>query len=307
MSAQYISSSPSAELTTQQVVARIFSVRGVQGLLDTHLAEMYGVETKAINRAVKRNIARFPESFCFQLSAIEWESLRCQIGTSSENHGGRRYAPYFFTEQGVAMLSSVLHSEIAIKVSVRIIEAFVEMRRFFLQNATLFQKVEQLELRQLQHIADADEKFNQLFNALKSGGSEPPLQGIFYDGQIFDAYLFVASLIKQAESSLILIDNYVDEAVLLMLSKRNPAVSATIYTRQINPRLELDLKKHNAQYPGIDIRTLERCHDRFLVIDRQSVYHIGASLKDLGKQCFAFSRMDTLANDILQRLLPSQA
>ncbi len=292
------------ELTTQQVSSRILTLRGAQVLLDSHLAEMYQVETKALNRAVKRNAERFPESFCFQLTALELENLRGQIGTSSESHGGRRYLPYVFTEQGVAMLSAVLHSEIAIKVSVRIINAFVEMRKFLLQNANLLQKMEHIEIRQLRHIAESDEKFNQIFNALETKGAEQPSQGIFYNGQIFDAYVFVASRIKEAKKSIILIDNYVDESVLLMLSKREASVSATIYTKQTSKRLELDLQKHNAQYPAIEIRILESWHDRFLIIDQQSLYHIGASLKDLGKQCFAFSKMDTLTSEILKKLLP---
>lgn len=295
----------STELTTQQLAARILTLRGTQVMLDSHLADMYRVETKVLNRAVKRNMARFPASFCFQLTAKEWDDLRFQIGTSSEGHGGRRYPPYVFTEQGVAMLSAVLHSDIAVEVSVRIIDAFVELRRFLLQNAHLFQKVEQIELRQLKHIAESDEKFNRLFNALDPAASQPPPHGVFYDGQIFDAYLFATALIKQATQSVILIDNYVDESVLSMLSKRVPAASATIYTSQISKRLELDLQKHNAQYPPVDIHTISRCHDRFLILDHQSVYHIGASLKDLGKQCFAFSKMDALVDDILKLLQPA--
>ena len=295
--------SRATELSSKQVVSRIVTIRGTQVLLDSHLAEMYAVETKALNRAVKRNAGRFPERFCFQLTATELDDLRFQIGTSSETHGGRRYLPYVFTEQGVAMLSAVLHSDIAVKVSVRIIDAFVEMRRLLLNNAHLFQKVEQIEVRQLKHIADSDERFNRIFNALESQGAGPPSQGIFFDGQIFDAYAFVSSLIRQAKQSIILVDNYVDESVFLMLSKRRSSVAAAIYTRKIGKQLELDLQKHNAQYPAIEIKTIARCHDRFLILDRKDLYHLGASLKDLGKQCFAFSRMDSLASEVLDRLL----
>lgn len=321
--------SPAVELSTRQVkdqvsqnaipsvASRIFTLRGVHVLLDSHLAEMYQVETKALNRAVKRNPDRFPVEFCFQLTAEEWQDLRCQPGTSSladslrfqsgtlntpARGQHRKYLPHVFTEQGVAMLSAVLHSETAVKVSIRIIEAFVEMRRFLLNNAHLIQKMEHVEVRQLRHIADTDEKFNQVFNALKGQPDEPPRQGIFYNGQIFDAYTFAASLIKQAKTSLILVDNYVDESVLLMFSKRRPAVSATIYTKKISRQLALDLHKHNAQYPPIEIKIIARCHDRFLLIDQQEVYHLGASLKDLGKQCFAFSRMDTLSEEICRFL-----
>lgn len=299
------------------VASRIFSVRGVHVLLDSHLAEMYQVESKALNRAVKRNPDRFPEKFCFQLSAEEWKDLKCQIaaagsadslrfqsGTLNTPTRGqhRKYLPHVFTEQGVAMLSAVLHSATAVGVSIRIIETFVEMRRFLLDNAHLIQKMECVEMRQLKHIADTDEKFNLLFNALKDQSDEPPRQGIFYNGQIFDAYTFATSLIKQAKTSLILVDNYVDESVLLMLSKRRPAVSATIYTKKISRQLALDLHKHNAQYPPIEIKIIARCHDRFLLIDQHEVYHLGASLKVLGKQCFAFSRIDTLSEEICRFL-----
>jgi phage regulator Rha-like protein len=305
------------ELTSHEVTDRIVTLRGLQVLLDRHLAEMYQVETKALNRAVKRNQDRFPEAFCFQLNGEEWDRLKCQMGASnladplrfqsgtlkSPTRGQhRKYLPYVFTEQGVAMLSAVLHSETAVKVSIRIIDAFVEMRRFLLNNAPLIQRMEQVELRQLRHIADTDEKFNQAFNALKGLSDEVPRQGVFYNGQIFDAYAFVASLIKQAKSSLVLVDNYVDESVLLMLSKRGPEVSAAIYTQKVGKRLELDLQKHAAQYAAIEVQCADRCHDRFLIIDGRELYHIGASLKDLGKSCFAFSRMDGLASEILQRL-----
>lgn len=294
----------SVEVTTQRVASRIFTLRGVHVLLDSHLAEMYRVETKVLNKAVKRNAARFPVSFCFQLTAEEWANLRFQFGTSSAAHGGRRYLPFVFTEQGVAMLSAVLHSDIAVEVSIRVINAFVEMRKILLNNAHLFQKVEQIEIRQIKHIADSDQKFSQIFNALKAQPGEPPRQGIFYNGQIFDAYTFAASLIKRAKTSLILVDNYVDESVLLMFSKRRPAVSATIYTKKISRQLELDLQKYNAQYPAVEVHTIARCHDRFLILDEREVYHLGASLKDLGKQCFAFSRMDSLSEEI-HRFLPA--
>ncbi len=296
---------PSAELTTQRVASRILTLRGVHVLLDSQLAELYRVETKVLNKAVKRNAARFPSSFCFQLTAEEWADLRFQFGTSSADHGGRRYRPFVFTEQGVAMLSAVLHSDIAVEVSIRVINAFVEMRKILLNNAHLFQKVEQIEIRQIKHIADSDQKFSQIFHTLESHGNEPPRQGIFYNGQIFDAYTFAADLIKKAKSSIILVDNYVDETVLLMLSKRRPAVTATIYTKKVSHQLTLDLQKHNAQYTPIEIKTIPHCHDRFLLLDQHEVYHIGASLKDLGKQCFAFSKMDSLADELLRLLLPS--
>jgi len=182
------------------------------------------------------------------------------------------------------------------------LEAFVQMRRYFLQNATLFQKIEQVETRQLKHIADSDEKFNRLFNALDDPSKKTPDQGIFFNGQIFDAYAFASNLIREAKKEIVLIDNYIDDSVLTLLSKRNAKVAATLYTRKIHKTLLLDLEKHNAQYPKITLKTLAGFHDRFLIIDAKALYHLGASLKDLGKQCFAFSRMDDLLPEILDKL-----
>jgi phage regulator Rha-like protein len=297
MSPSLLHTTPVAEITP-----RILSVRGEQVLLDSDLAEMYGVETKNINKAVKRNLLRFPESFAFPLTSDEWQHLKFQSGTSSPTHGGRRHPPFAFTEQGVAMLSAVLHSPTAITVSIRIIQAFVEMRRVLLQHGHLFQKIETIEVRQLRHIADTDERFNTLFNSLKHLQSTAPSHGIFFNGQIFDAYTFAATAIRRAKNSIILIDNYLDESVLLLLSKRRASVSATLFTKKISRQLELDLQKHNAQYPAIEIHTHPSIHDRFLILDETEVLHLGASFKDLGKECFAFSRMDSLASQILHSL-----
>ncbi len=286
------------ELTSQQLTARIVTLRGDPVILDSHLAEMYEVETKTLNRAVKRNADRFPERFCFQLNAEEWDHLRYQFGTSSEPHGGRRHLPYAFTEQGVAMLSAVLRSAVAVRMSLRIIDAFVAMRRLMQNQGHWSQRLGTLELKQ----AEADKKFHQIFNALEARDDKRPQQGIFYNGQIFDAYAFVSSLVREAKESIVLVDGYVDESVLLMLSKRRPEVTAAIYTQKIGKRLELDLQKHEAQYAAIEVKCAARCHDRFIIIDGRELYHIGASLKDLGKSCFAFSRMDWLASEILQRL-----
>jgi len=310
-------------IVPQEIGTRIFTIRGMQVMLDSHLAELYHVETKQINRNVKRNEDRFPQKFMFQLSETEWEFLRSQtgaieldayqnsqsdtqndnpnlkyqFGTSSFGHGGRRKLPFVFTEQGVAMLSAVLRSETAVNVSIQIMDAFVEMRKVIGNSELVIQRLDKMELKQL----DADQKFEQIFKALESKNPEPE-KGIFFEGQIFDAYVFVVGLLKKANSSILLIDNYVDETVLTMLAKRNPDVKATIYTQKIGPQLQLDLNKHNAQYPTIELKTLPDSHDRFLVIDQQELYHIGASLKDLGKKWFAFSRMDSLTNEVLTKL-----
>lgn len=275
----------------------IHTIRGKQVMLDSDLAVLYQVETKNLNKAVKRNNERFPASFCFQLTEAEVENLRFQIGTSSLNYGGRRYLPYVFTEQGVAMASAILRSDIAVKMSVQIMEAFVEMRRMLISNASLFHRLDNIELRQL----EADQKFEEIFKALESDKLHSE-KGIFYNGQVFDAYTFVSDIIRKAGSSIILLDNYVDDTVLTLLGKRNDNVTATILTKSISNQLRLDLQRYNSQYPAIDIEIFSDAHDRFLIIDNTELYHIGASLKDLGKKWFAFSRMDIEVGRMLQIL-----
>jgi len=300
-----------SKITQIEIENRIFTIRGLQVMLDAHLAELYNVETKRLNEQVKRNSERFPESFMFQLTKQEWDFLQSQNAATTsgsvlrsqnatlENKRGRhsKYLPYVFTEQGVAMLSAVLRSDIAVQVSIQIMQAFVNMRKFLLNNASVFQRLERIELKQIQ----TDEKFEKIFKALESGQSKPDM-GIFFDGQVFDAYTFAADLIKTATQSIVLIDNYIDESVLTLLSKRKESVSATIYTKEINKALHLDIKKHHAQFAPIEVKTFTNSHDRFLIIDNKELYHIGASLKDLGKKWFAFSRMDSLVNELLERI-----
>jgi len=284
------------------ITDKIYTIRDKQVMLDSDLAILYQVETKQLNKAVQRNIKRFPSSFRFQLTQQEYdEILRFQNGTSStKSHGGRRYLPYVFSEQGVSMLSAVLRSDIAIYVSIQIIEAFVSMRRFLLNNASLFQKIEQIEKRQISYEIKTDQKIDTLFKAIENKNLKPS-QGIFYDGQIFDAYEFVSSIIKQAKKEIILIDNYIDESVLTLFSK-NQDIKITIYTYTITKQLKLDIQKYNSQYTPITIKTFKNSHDRFLIVDKTELYHIGASLKDLGKKWFAFSKMDIESVGILERL-----
>jgi tRNA splicing endonuclease len=282
----------------------IFTIRGVQVMLDSDLAKLYGVETKNLNLAVKRNLERFPERYRFQLTEEEWEklksqmaSLRLQNETLNKGRGKhRKYLPYVFTEQGVSMLSAVLRSETALKVSILIIDAFVEMKRFISVNAGIFQRLDKLEQKQI----ETDKKFEQVFKALEEKG-EIPKQGIFFDGQVFDAYEFVAGLIKDAEHSIVLIDNYVDESVLTLFSK-NQKIEVTIYTQKITKQLKLDLEKYNSQYREIIVKEFHKSHDRFMIIDNEDIYHFGASLKDLGKKWFAFSKFNYKALNILNRL-----
>ena len=277
----------------------IYTIRDKQVILDSDLAKIYQVETKVFNQAVKRNVERFPENFRFQLTQDEFDTinLRSQFVTSSFNYGGRRYLPYVFTEQGIAMLSAVLRSDVAVKVSIEIMNAFVEMRKLLISNASLFHRLDKIELKQL----ESDQKFEEIFKALESDKLHSD-KGVFYDGQIFDAYIFVSDIIRSAKSSIILIDNYVDDTVLTLLGKRNDNVTATIYTKSITNQLRLDLQRYNSQYPHIEVEVFSDAHDRFLIIDQTELYHIGASLKDLGKKWFAFSRMDIEVGRMLKIL-----
>jgi hypothetical protein len=294
-------------IDNQTIQNKIYTIRGLQVMLDEDLALLYGVESKRLNEQVKRNIERFPDKFRFQLTEKEYENLRSQIATSSlvshsviPLHGGRRYLPYVFTEQGVSMLSAVLKSEKAIEVSIKIMDTFVNMRKFLISNASIFQRLDTLETKQLQSKLESDDKFNQLFNAIEK--NPPQKKHIFYDGQIFDAYLFVSDIIKSATKSIKLIDNYIDETTFVLFTKRDASVNMSIYTNKISKQLQLDLEKHNAQYPKITIKKFELSHDRFLIIDEKEVYHFGASLKDLGKKWFAVSKMDINSFEIIEKL-----
>ncbi len=274
-------------------------IRGQQVMLDRDLATLYGVETKRLNEQVKRNMERFPERFRFQLTKEEMNELvtNCDRFNSLKHSTVRSYA---FTEQGVAMLSTVLRSETSIRVSIRIMDAFVAMRRFMVTNAEVFQRLSTMEYHQLemqQHLQESDKRIEEVFRRLDEGNAKPK-QGVFYNGQIYDAYTFVSDLIKSAKRRIILIDNYVDETVLTLLDKRGEGVSAVIYTQQISRQFQLDIDRHNAQYAPVDVETFRLSHDRFLCID-DDVYHIGASIKDLGKKWFGFSKMEILTPDEL--------
>ncbi|MBO4644919.1 MAG: ORF6N domain-containing protein [Bacteroidales bacterium] len=274
------------EATTSQPIENlIFEIRGQQVMLDRDLAMLYGVETKRLNEQVRRNSERFPEDFMFQLTIDEAVLSRSQIATLKEQRGKNiKYLPYAFTENGVAMLSGVLKSPTAVAVNIQIMRAFTTARRFIAANSQIFQRLNSIERHQL----ETDHRIEEVFQKLEAG--QQPQQGIFFDGQIFDAYHFVSNLVREAKSSIVLFDNYIDDTVLTLLDKRDPNVSATIYTRSITPKLALDLQRHNMQYAPVNILEVNKIHDRFLCID-DVVYHIGASLKDLGKKWFAFSKM----------------
>lgn len=263
---------------------RIIKIREQYVILDRDLAELYGVETKRINEQVKRNIERFPDAFRFQLTDDELRELvavcdRFAILKHSSS------LPYAFTEEGVAMLSTVLRSKTAIQVSIHIMQSFVAMRRYLFNNAGIIQRISRIEIRQ----NETDRRIDEIFSKFQD--KTIPVEGIFYDGQIFDAYIFVTDLVRSARRSVVLIDNYVDESVLLMFSKRASGVSAEIRTGRLSSQLQLDVVKYNSQYEPIVIVKTQNIHDRFLIVDDE-VYHIGASLKDLGKKLFAFSKMN---------------
>jgi len=285
-----------AALTQQMIESRIIIMRNLPVMIDRDLAEFYGVETKRLNEQVKRNIERFPDTFRFQLTEAERDELVANCDRLI-NLKHSSTMPYAFTEQGVAMLSAVLRSDTAVRVSIRIIQAFVEMRKFLMQNAQIFQRLDRMELKQL----ETDKKFEQIFLALETKQTQPD-KGIFFDGQVFDAWVFISDLVKKAKSSLILIDNYVDETVLSLFAKKKKGVSLSIYTKNFSRELQEDAKKFNAQYGGLSLHNFDASHDRFLLIDKSEIYHIGASLKDLGKKWFAFSKMEKDSLVIFEKL-----
>ena len=275
---------------------KIHTIRGVQVMLDSDLAELYEVPVKRLNEQVRRNIERFPQDFMFQISELEYELLRSQNATAKVDWSKKRFLPHVFTEQGVAMLSSVLRSKIAVEVNILIMRAFVEMRRFLINNASVFEKFHQIDQKLLKH----DENFNKLFDALEKKKLIPQ-QGIFFNGQVFDAFVFASKLIKSAQSRIVVIDNYVNEYTLQFFTDKNNSVSIKIHTKQLNQKLLIAAEKFNRQYGGLNITKFEDSHDRFIIIDNE-VYHIGASLKDLGKKWFAFSKLGLEPEVILSRI-----
>ena len=274
----------------------IYVFRDKQVMLDRDIALLYGVETRRLNEQVKRNLERFPKDFMFQLNQEEFNNWKSQFATSNSILMGARKRPYAFTENGIAMLSSVLRSPTAIEANIRIMRAFTSMRHFLASNAQIFQRLSNIEYHQV----ETDKRIDEVFKRIDA--QTPPQQGIFFDGQVFDAYRFVADLIRKAKKSIVLIDNYVDDSVLSILDKRKDKVSATIYTQNISSQLQLDINKHNSQYPLIDVKQFNKAHDRFLLIDNE-VYHIGASIKDLGKKWFAFTLMhDIKKEDLINKI-----
>ena len=276
---------------------KIYTIRNMQVMLDRDLAELYCVETKRINEAVKNNQDKFMDDFYFELNDLEFEYLRSKISTTSFIK--TRTNPKVFTEQGIYMLATILKSKVASQVTINLIKTFANMRKLISQNIALFERFERIENRLTIH----DKNFNILFKALEDKNNIP-VQNIFFDGQIYDAYSFVNDLIKLANSEIVLIDNYIDDTVFTLFSKY-PNINFIIYTNNISKQLKLDFEKYSKQYKNIALKTFKSSHDRFLIIDKKDIYHLGASLKDLGKKWFAFSKMslDSLnLDEIFNRL-----
>ena len=275
----------------------IYTIRGKQVMIDRDLADLYQVQTKRLNEQVKRNSARFPEEFCFRLSAEEKNELvaNCDRFTTMKHSSSN---PYAFTEQGIAMLSAVLKSDIAVEVSIRIMNSFVEMRKFLFSNQQLFSRLDRVELKQL----ETDKKLEEVFNYIASNTEVK--QKIFFDGQIYDAFSFIADLIGKAQSKLILIDNYVDVNTLNILCKKNSGVDVLIATSGKGNLTTKDMNKFNAQYPSLSVKTTTDFHDRFLIIDDKDGYFIGASIKDAGKKSFAITKIEDgkLVQDLINKV-----
>ena len=279
-----------AIISNDDIKSKIYTIRGMQVMLDRDLASMFGTETRRLNEQVRRNIDRFPEEFCFQLNDDEFQNWKSQFATSNSDKMGLRKKPYAFTEHGVSMLPSVLKTDAAVKVSIRIIKMFVSMRRFIADNAGIFQRLDRVETKLLNH----DEKIDKIFKQLES--STPGNAAIFFMGTFYDAKSFVRDLVAKANKSLILIDDYVSKATLDILRRRKDGVSITIYTtskpRNKDRLSENEIKDFNNQYGKLEVKSDDTFHDRFLIIDNIELYSIGASLKDAGSKTFAINRMD---------------
>ena len=279
-------------VNSKEIKNLIYTIRGKQVMLDSDVAMLYHYETKNVNKAMKRNIERFPEDFCFQLTDDEFKNLRFQFGTLDKkvNNGKvtRKYLPYVYTEQGISMLAGVLKNDIAIQVSISIIRAFIEMRKFISSNSQIFERLTNVEYKLLEH----DKKFDKVFNELQK--DENFKQKIFFQGQIYDAYSLVIDIIKRAKNKIIIIDNYIDDSILKILVKKNKNVEVVILTSKNSNISKLDIQKFNKEYPILKVAKTDKFHDRFIIIDNKELYHCGASIKDLGKKCFGINKMEDI-------------
>ncbi|WP_455009847.1 ORF6N domain-containing protein [Oribacterium sinus] len=272
----------------------IYTFRGKQVMIDRDLASLYQVQTKRLNEQVKRNSGRFPAEFCFKLSDKEKDELvaNCDRFKTLKHSSSN---PYAFTEQGIAMLSAVLKSDIAVEVSIKIMNSFVEMRKFLLSNKEMFARLDRVELKQL----ETDQKLEEVFNYIATNTEVK--QNIFFDGQIYDAFSFIVGLVQKAKKEIILIDNYVDVHTLNILCKKDKGVDIIVATAGKGSLSTKDITKFNAQYPKLLVKTTTDFHDRFLIIDKTEVYHIGASIKDAGKKSFGITKIED--KDLIKNLI----
>ena len=281
-------------ISNEEIKHLIYTIRGKQVMLDSDVAMLYHYETKKINQTVKRNINRFPERFCFKLTEEELETMWSQIVTTSKSevnkYRSKKYLPYVFTEQGIAMLSGLLKNEIAVQVSIKIMDAFVEMRKYINLNKHLFEKVVTIESKMDKKFIEYDRKFDAVFNQLQQ--EENIKQRIFFEGQIYDAYSLIIDIIKKANKKILIIDNYIDDSVLKMLTKKNKNVEVVILTSEKSNIQKIDIQKFNKEYPILKVTKTNKFHDRFIVIDNKEMYHLGASIKDLGKKCFGINKIE---------------
>ena len=283
--------------SNEEIKNLIYTIRGKQVMLDSDVARLFNYATKDLNRNVKNNIERFPEYYCFQLTEEEYKSLRCKIFTLNENGRGqhRKYLPYIFTEYGITMLAGLLKSDIAVNVSIKIVNTFIEMRKFLIQNGQIFERLTNIEYKLLEH----DKKFNEVFNQLQV--EENIKQKIFFEGQIYDAYSLIIDIIKKANKKILIIDNYIDDSVLKMLTKKNNNVEVVILTSDKSNIQQIDIQKFNKEYPILKVAKTNKFHDRFVIIDNEEMYHLGASIKDLGKKCFGINKIEDV--EIIEKIL----
>ncbi len=285
------------EISNEEIKNLIYTIRGKQVMLDSDVARLFEYATKDLNRNVKNNIERFPEYYCFQLTDEEYKSLRCKIFTLNENGRGqhRKYLPYVFTEYGITMLAGLLKSQVAVNVSIKIVNSFIEMRKFLASNGQVFERLTNMEYKLLEH----DKKFDMLFDQLQH--EENIKQKLFFQGQIYDAYSLIIDIIKKANKKILIIDNYVDDSILKMLAKKKSHTEVVILTSNNSNIQSIDIQKFNKEYPSLKVAKTNKFHDRFIVLDNKEMYHLGASIKDLGKKCFGINKIEDM--DIIEKII----
>ena len=285
------------EISNEEIKNLIYTIRGKQVMLDSDVSRLFKYQTKDLNRNVRNNIERFPGYYCFKLTNEEYKYLRCKIFTLNENGRGqhRKYLPYVFTEYGITMLAGLLKSEVAVNVSIKIVNSFIEMRKFLSANGQVFERLTNMEYKLLEH----DKKFDIIFNQLQH--EENIKQRIFFQGQIYDAYSLIVDIIKKASKKILIIDNYVDDSVLKMLAKKKNNVEVVILTSNKSNIQDIDIQKFNKEYPILKIAKTNKFHDRFIVLDSEEMYHLGASIKDVGKKCFGINKIEDL--DIIGKII----